>query len=75
MATVDKLKEQLGMLKFWLGIFVATFLAIIGWSITNYAKAPLWILIGAGILSLLLICAIYFISKKINTKIGEIGEA
>ncbi|MGX3045544.1 hypothetical protein [Helicobacter sp. T3_23-1056] len=75
MAKIDKLKEQLGMLKFWLGIFVATFLAIMGWSITNYAKSPLWILVGAGILSLLLICAICFISKKINAKIGEIGEA
>lgn len=75
MAKIDKLKEQLGILKFWLGIFVATFLAIIGWSITNYAKAPLWILVGAGILSLSLICAIYFVSKKISTKISQIGES
>lgn len=75
MAKIDKLKEQLGILKFWLGIFVATFLAIIGWSITNYQKAPLWILIGAGVLTLFLICAICFISNKINKKLSEIGEA
>lgn len=54
---------------------MATFLVIIGWSITNYQKAPLWILIGAGVLVLFLICAICFISNKINKKLNEIGEA
>ena len=38
MGKIDKIKEKINLLKFWLGIFVATFLAIIGWGVTNYAK-------------------------------------
>ena len=36
MSKKDKIKEKIVSLRFWLGIVVATFLAIIGWSITNY---------------------------------------
>ena len=74
MAKIDELKEQLGILKSWLGIFVATFLAVIGWGITNYQKAELFILVGAGVVAVLALFAIYFLSKMINAKIKQIGK-
>ena len=48
MAKIDELKEELGILKFWLGIVAATILALIGWIATNYQKADWLILVGAG---------------------------
>lgn len=36
---IDKKKEKIGLLKFWLGVAVATFLAIAGWIATNIVKA------------------------------------
>ena len=74
MVKIDELKEQLGLLKFWLGIFVATFLAVIGWGVTNYQKAETFVLVGAGVVAVLALFAIYFLSKKINAKIKEIGR-
>ncbi len=35
MSKLDETKEEINNLKFWLGIAVATFLAILGWSITK----------------------------------------
>ena len=40
MPKLDEAKERLGLLKFWLGIFVATFIAIGGWCATNYKIFP-----------------------------------
>lgn len=74
MSKKDKIKEKIVSLRFWLGIVVATFLAIIGWCITNYATIEFWLLslgfmavIFLGILALLL-------SKKIESKIEELED-
>ncbi|EMC8720068.1 hypothetical protein VMZ54_001881 [Campylobacter coli] len=56
MAKIDELKEELGILKFWLGIVVATILALIGWIATNYQKADWLILVGAGFSIFISIC-------------------
>ena len=74
MAKIDELKEQLGLLKFWLGIFVATFFSLSCWGVTNYQKAETFVLAGAGVVAVLALFAIYFLSKKINAKIKEIGR-
>ena len=36
MPKLDSLKEDLKTLRFWLGVFVASALAITGWVATNY---------------------------------------
>ena len=38
MPKLDEAKERLGFLKFWLGVFVAIFVGLIGWIATNYAS-------------------------------------
>lgn len=43
MSKLDKKKEKIGILKFWLGIAVATLLAIIGWAVTNFGKIEFWL--------------------------------
>lgn len=73
MAKIDELKERLTMLRFWLGIVVATFLAISGWCITNYAKTDLWLIICALLLLFLLVIA-FFINKAIDKKCKDIGK-
>ncbi len=62
------------MLRFWLGIVVATFLAIAGWSITNYQKVELWLIIGALVLLCFLVVIAFFINKAIDKKCKEIGK-
>lgn len=75
MAKIDSLKEELGILKFWLGIVVATLLALTGWTITNHQKAEWLIIIGAIVCIFVAIVLLYVINKKIKTKIKEIEKA
>ena len=74
MAKIDELKERLTMLRFWLGILVATFLAIAGWSITNYQKVEAWLIIGALVLLCFCVVIAFFINKAIDKKCKEIGK-
>lgn len=74
MSKKDKVKEKIAILKFWLGIVVATFLAIIGWSITNYSKIEILLLILSFIAMIFLGVAITFLSKMINKKINELED-
>ncbi|MGX3043980.1 hypothetical protein [Helicobacter sp. T3_23-1056] len=75
MAKIDEIKERLTMLRFWLGIVVATFLAISGWCITSYAVAHLLLLAGAVILLFFLLVIAFFINKAIDKKCRDIGKA
>ncbi|MDL0089172.1 hypothetical protein [Campylobacter gastrosuis] len=38
MPKLDEAKERLGLLKFWLGVFVAIFVGLISWIATNYTS-------------------------------------
>lgn len=38
MSKLDEKKERLGLLKFWLGVIVGSFLANVAWLATNYNK-------------------------------------
>lgn len=74
MAKIDELKEELGILKFWLGVVVMTFLALVGWFATNYQKAELIIFVGALACMFLALVIIYILDRKIKAKIKEIGR-
>lgn len=39
MSKKDDIKEQIGMLKFWLGVLVGSVLAVVGWAVTNFETA------------------------------------
>lgn len=74
MGKKDKAKEKIAIFKFWLGIAVATFLAVIGWSITNYSKIEILLLILSFFAMIFLGIAIIFLSKLINKKIDELED-
>ncbi len=75
MPKLDGLKEDLAILKFWLGIVVASFLAIIGWLATNYNKSELWIIISSIILLFVFAFIAFLINKKMRKIIKQIYES
>ncbi|KAA8709817.1 hypothetical protein [Helicobacter canis] len=75
MPQLDGLKEDLAILKFWLGIVVASFLAIIGWLATNYNKSELWIIISSIILLFMFAFIALLINKKMRKIIKQIYES
>lgn len=75
MPKLDGLKEELITLRFWLGIVVASFLAIVGWLATNYNKAELWLVISAIIFLFVFAISAFFINKKMKKTIKQIYKA
>lgn len=76
MPKLDEAKERLGLLKFWLGIFVATFIAIGGWCATNYKifqdTIPLFVL--AAFAEIILLSLIKYTNSKIKLILKEIRD-
>lgn len=72
MSKLDGLKEDLKFLRFWLGISVASFLAIIGWIATNYNKTELWLLVASSFVLIVFVIVIFLITKKMRKTIKKI---
>lgn len=45
MAQIDKVKEQINFLKFWLSLVMASVLVIVGFCVTGYTKIDVWFLL------------------------------
>ena len=74
MPKLDEAKEKLGLLKFWLGIFVASFIGIGGWCATNYKlfNDAYLLFIGGAFLEIVLIFLIYKLNKSTKEILKEI---
>ena len=74
MSKKDKVKEKIIGLRFWLGIVVATLLAIIGWVVTNYQKAEFWLVIFAFLTAMFLVVLAMAFVIKIDKKVDELED-
>lgn len=74
MSELDKLKELLVFLRFWLGIMVATEIALVGWLISTPISAgpTLWFIGAFG--AVLLGVGIFLANHQIQRRIDEIGK-
>jgi len=74
MSELDRVKEQLVYLRFWLGIMVVTEIMLVGWLISTpiSANATVWfigafgaVLVGAGI---------FLVHRQIERRVDLIGK-
>ena len=72
MSELDRLKEQLVYLRFWLGIMVVTEITLVGWLIStpNTADPVLWSLAAVGVV--LLGFGIFLLHRQIELRIEEV---
>jgi len=71
---LDRLKEQLVYLRFWLGIMVVTEITLVGWLIStpNTADPVLWSLAAVGVV--LLGFGIFLLHRQVERRIDQIGK-
>jgi hypothetical protein len=71
---LDRLKEQLVYLRFWLGIMVVTEITLVGWLISTptSANATLWFIAAFG--ALCLGVGILLVHRQIEHRIDQIGK-
>ncbi|MCI6343388.1 MAG: hypothetical protein MSH30_03845 [Campylobacter sp.] len=74
MAKLDEAKERLGLLKFWLGVFVACFVSICAWCATNYKlfNEAYVLFCLAVLLDIVLLVIIYKLNKESKNILKEI---
>jgi len=72
MSELDRIKEQLVYLRFWLGIMVVTEITLVGWLIStpNTADPVLWSLAAVGVV--LLGFGIFLLHRQIERRIEEV---
>lgn len=71
---MDKLKEQLKILRFWLGSAMAIMVAILGWLITSYPKISKLLMFGAIAVVIVLLLGIIILSVIMHKKCEIIGK-
>ena len=74
MSELDRVKEQLVYLRFWLGIMVATEIALVGWLISTAigANATLWFMGAFGAVALA--AGIFLVHRQVERRIDQIGK-
>lgn len=73
MPKLDEAKERLGLLKFWLSIFVAIFVGLVGWIATHYKSFDdAFIFYGACICAVTMLILIFFANKQSKNILKEI---
>ena len=74
MSELDRVKEQLAYLRFWLGIMVATEIALVGWLISTAigANATLWFMGAFG--AVVLATGIFLVHRQVERRIDQIGK-
>lgn len=74
MSELDRFKEQLTYLRFWLGIMVATEIALVGWLISTPVRAnpTLWFIGAFG--AILPGGGTFLVHRQIERRIDQIGK-
>jgi hypothetical protein len=74
MSELDRLKEQLVYLRFWLGIMVVTEITLVGWLISTptSGNSILWFFAAFG--AVLLGVGIYLVHRQVEHRIDQIGK-
>jgi hypothetical protein len=74
MSELDRLKERLVYLRFWLGIMVVTEITLVGWLISTPTggNRTLWFI--AAFAAALLGVGIYLVHRQVERRIDQIGK-
>lgn len=74
MAKLDRLKEDIGYLKLWLGMIVVTEIGLIGWTATHYGSAKNLLIILAVNAIMGLAWVILVMNREIKIAIKRLGD-
>jgi membrane protein YdbS with pleckstrin-like domain len=74
MSMLDKKKEKISALKYWLGIFVAVFLAIGAYLATNLRQIDDWLVLTGSLSLVGLFAAIVIVNHRISKHIDDLED-
>ncbi len=74
MSKVDKAKEQIAYLKFWLGVMVVTDISLVGWVVSSSASQPPHKILGAPVAVVVITVSALAVHRRIEQRIDELED-
>ncbi len=74
MSELDLLKEKIGLLKLWLGIFVITEVSLLGWLASNFGEATMLMRISSILAIIGLLVVILAFNRRIEALIEQLRD-
>jgi len=74
MSKVDKAKEQIAYLKFWLGVMVVTDISLVGWLVSSAAAAPVHKVLGALVAVVVITAAGFTVHRRVERLIDALED-
>ncbi len=74
MSKSDKAKEQIGYLKFWLGVMVVTDISLVGWLVSTGGSAPVHQAVGALVALVVITATGLAVHRRIERLIDALEE-
>ena len=74
MSKVDKAKEQIAYLKFWLGVMVVTDISLVGWVVSSAGPAPAHQVLGALVAVVVITAAGFAVHCRIERLIDGLED-
>jgi uncharacterized membrane protein YdjX (TVP38/TMEM64 family) len=74
MSQLDKIKEKIGQLKYWLGVLLGAFVALSTWLFNNIKSADSWQIVIVSILLSVFAIFIFKLNAKMTTQIERLED-
>jgi uncharacterized membrane protein YhaH (DUF805 family) len=74
MSQLDKTKEKIAQLKYWLGVLLGAFVALSTWLFNNINSAELWQIAVVSILLLIFAILIFKLNAKMTAQIERLED-
>jgi len=71
---LDKAKEQLAYLKFWLGVMVVTDISLVGWLVSNAGEAAAHRILGALVAVVVITASGFAVHRRIERLIEGLED-
>lgn len=74
MSKLDKVKERIAYLKFWLGVMVVTDISLFGWLVSGAVSAPVYKVVGALVSVAVITASGFAVHRRVERLIDELED-
>ena len=74
MSKLDRAKEQIAYLKFWLGVMVVTDISLVGWLVSSAGSAPLHRVVGALVAVVVVTASGLIVHRRVTRLIDTLED-
>ena len=74
MSRLDKAKEQIAYLRFWLGVMVVTDISLVGWLVSSAGSAPMHRVVGALAAVVVITASGFIVHRRVERLIDTLED-